>query len=491
MGNSLDTTRLLISLAFALYLLTVLAIGIIGYLRTQDLDDYLLGGRRLGRWSTALSAGASDMSGWLLLGLPGFAYLAGFEAIWIAAGLLAGTALNWYLVAGRLRSASEAAGNALTIPEFLERQLDDRRRILRPLCALFVLLFFLFYTSAGLVAAGKLFESVFGLPYHWAVLTGALAVMIYTAFGGFLAVVWTDVLQGLLMVVALALIALLALEQVGGWQSMQSAMVANDPALIDPFSQRNGQSLGLIAILSLLGWGLGYFGQPHIQVRFMAIRHPGLMGSARRIALSWTALCMAAALLIGFTGIGLLPAPLTGPDSERVYMELIALLLHPVVAGLCLAAILAAIMSTVDSQLLVASSALTEDLLRMLPRIRITDRGLVHVGRLAVALIAVFATWLALDPERMVLDLVAYAWAGFGAAFGPVLLMSLYWKRMNSHAAIAGILTGGLTVIIWQRLEGGLFDLYELVPGFCLSLLVITTVGLITHQTSNRSGISR
>lgn len=481
----------LISMAFATYLLAVLAIGVIGYLHTHNLNDYLLGGRRLGRWATALSAGASDMSGWLLLGLPGFAYLAGFEAGWIALGLLAGTALNWYLIATPLRRASEAADNALTIPEFLERRLADRQRLLRPLCALFVLLFFLFYTSAGLVGAGKLFESVFGLSYHWAVLAGAITVLLYTAFGGFLAVVWTDVLQGLLMAVALVVIAVLVLDQTGGWQSLQIAMTTHDPALTDPFRSSDDKTLGWLAILSLLGWGLGYFGQPHIQVRFMAIRHPALIGTARRIALLWTALCMTAALIIGFGGIVLLPEPLTGADSERVYIELIALLLHPVVAGLCLAAILAAIMSTVDSQLLVASSALTEDLFRMLPRIKLTESGLVRVGRLAVVVIALLATWLAMDPDRRVLDLVAYAWAGFGAAFGPTLLMTLYWKRMHSHAAIAGILAGGLTVIVWRQLNGGLFDLYELVPGFCFSLLAILIAGFCLNPGPGKWHIRR
>lgn len=471
----------LISAAFAVYLLTVLIIGLYGYRRTRDIADYLLGGRRLGRWAAALSAGASDMSGWLLLGLPGYAYLAGFEAGWIALGLFIGTYLNWVMIAGRLRSASEAADNALTLPEFLERRFGDRSHALRLLCAVMILVFFLFYTSAGLVAAGKLFESVFGLPYVWAVCAGTLAVLLYTLFGGFLAVAWTDLLQGLLMLTALVAVTLFALARLGGWDGLVSNLQQVNPALADLWQDRHGEPLGLLAIASLLGWGLGYFGQPHIQVRFMAIRTRALIGPARRIAITWTALCMAAALLIGWAGHGLIAEALTASDSEKVFIILVELLFHPAVAGLCLAAILAAIMSTVDSQLLVASSALTEDLYRLLPRSALPPSGqLVWIGRTGVLAIALLALWLALDPDRQVLDLVAHAWAGFGAAFGPTLLLALYWQRMNGMSAVTGVLVGGLTVLIWPRLDGGWFELYELVPGFCLSLLSCLLVGWLT-----------
>lgn len=467
----------LAGLAFAVYLLIIAVIGIIAYRRTGDIGDYLLAGRRLGRWVTALSAGASDMSGWLLLGLPGYAYLAGFEAGWIAAGLLAGTLLNWLLVARRLRIASAEAGNALTLPEFFERRFQDDSHLLRCLCAIMILVFFLFYTSAGLAAAGKLFESVFGFSYVGAVTLGTLAVLLYTAFGGFLAVAWTDLLQGLLMAAALVAVALLAFEHVGGWSGLTTAMNHQSPALTRPWTDRDGQALGLIGIGSLLGWGLGYFGQPHIQVRFMAIRSPSLITAARHIAVTWTAVCLLAALVVGWAGLGVLDTALAGADSEKVFIHLVGILFHPLLAGLCLAAILAAIMSTVDSQLLVASSALTEDLYRLLPgRQQTSPAGLLWIGRLAVLIIALLAMGLALDPDSRVLDLVAYAWAGFGAAFGPALLLALYWRRFSRAGAAAGIVTGGVCVIVWSRLDGGWFELYELVPAFLLSLLACLAV---------------
>lgn len=474
---------LLIHLSFAVYLITVLVIGVVAYRRTRDIGDYLLAGRRLGPWVTALSAGASDMSGWLLLGLPGYAYLAGFEAGWIALGLLTGTVLNWLLVARRLRIASVAADNALTLPAYFERRFGDDSHLLRCLCAVMILIFFLFYTSAGLVAAGKLFESVFGLPYTQAVIWGTLAVLLYTAFGGFIAVAWTDLLQGLLMFIALTIAALLAYEASNGWPGLVTALDQQSPALTDIWTDRSGHALGAIGIVSLLGWGLGYFGQPHIQVRFMAIRSPEHIPAARNIAVVWTALCLLAALIIGWTGNSLLAQPLTGSDSEKVFMYLIELLFHPVIAGLCLAAILAAIMSTVDSQLLVASSALTEDLYRLLPGRRpVNENRLLWIGRLSVLAIALLAMWLALDPQRRVLDLVAYAWAGFGAAFGPTLILALYWPRVHRLAAAAGILTGGLTVIIWKQLQGGWFDMYELVPAFGLSAAACLLVTLCCRR---------
>ena len=337
------------------------------------------------------------------------------------------------------------------------------------------------------MAAGKLFESVFGFSYLWAVVLGTLAVLLYTTFGGFLAVAWTDLLQGLLMAAALIAVALLAFSQVGHWSGLVSMLNEHNPALTHIWTDRDNQPLGFIGILSLLGWGLGYFGQPHIQVRFMAIRQPEMISAARNIAVSWTAICLLAALVVGWTGIGLLETPLTGADSEKIFMELVSVLFHPLVAGLCLAAILAAIMSTVDSQLLVASSALTEDLYRMLPAARHTNqRSLLWIGRLAVLVIALLAMWLALDPDRKVLDLVAYAWAGFGAAFGPALLLALYWRRMNRYAAAAGIITGGVGVITWKQLQGGWFDLYELVPAFFLSLLACYIFAILTDSRSRR-----
>lgn len=469
-----------IGATFVIYILLMLAIGWAAYRRTRSLSDYILGGRRLGPWVAALSAGASDMSGWLLLGLPGYAYASGMEASWLVMGLLAGTWLNWRLVARRLRSYSMAAGNALTLPAFFEQRFAERTRLLRIISALFILLFFLFYTSSGLVAGGKLFETVFGLPYVWAVAAGTGAIILYTFLGGFLAVSWTDLVQGLLMAAALLIVPVIAITHVGGWGSTLDKMRAENPALLDAFTDNSGQPLGVIAIISLLGWGLGYFGQPHILARFKAIRLATDVAGARRIAVSWTALTLVGATLVGFVGMPYLEPPLAGADTEKVFMLLVGSLFHPLLAGILLAAILAAIMSTADSQLLVSSSALAEDFYKALLRQQASQRELVAVGRIAVVVIALIALVLALDPESKVLELVAYAWAGFGAAFGPTLILSLYWKRMNSAGALAGIIAGGVTVVVWKQLSGDLFELYEIVPGVVASLLAIIAVSLLT-----------
>lgn len=469
---------------FVIYLVLMLLIGVVAYRRTQDLSDYILGGRRLNSWVAALSAQASDMSGWLLLGLPGFAYVAGLESVWLALGLLAGTYLNWRVVAARLRRYTQAAGDALTLSDFLEHRFADRSHVLRIISALFILLFFLFYTSSGLVAGGKLFNSVFGLPYVWAVLSGAGVVIAYTFLGGFLAVSWTDAVQGTLMLFALIAVPVVAIMDMGGWDAMLSAMAHTNTALLKAFSSTDGEPLTVIAVVSLLGWGLGYFGQPHILARFMAIRSPREIPTARRIAIGWVTLALLGALLVGFAGIGFLDNPLTGADTEKVFIHLVTALFHPVVAGICLAAILAAIMSTADSQLLVSSSALADDFYKGLLRPEASDRELVWVGRGAVVAISVWAVILALNPKIKVLELVAYAWAGVGAAFGPTVLLSLFWKRMTRGGALAGIVAGGLTVIIWRQAGGGLFELYELVPGALLSIVAIVLVSIASRQPS-------
>lgn len=464
---------LAIGTTFAVYLVSMLAVGVVFYRSSHDLADYILGGRGLNPWVTALSAGASDMSGWLLLGLPGYAYSAGLQAGWIALGLLAGTYLNWRVVAARLRRYTRVAGDALTLSDFFESRFQDRSRILRCVSALFILVFFLFYTSSGLVAGGKLFAAVFGLPYYWAVLAGALVIVGYTFLGGFLAVCWTDLFQGLLMAAALVVVPVAALSGLGGWNHAEGAMAAVNPYLLDPLRGRDGHALSLVAVLSLLGWGLGYFGQPHILVRFMAIRSHQEMPRARRIAMTWVTVSLAGALLVGFAGIGFLHPPLAGADTEKVFIRLVAALFHPVPAGILLAAILAAIMSTADSQLLVASSALAEDFYKQLLRRNAGPRELIWVARAAVLVIAAGALWLARDPGSKVLDLVSYAWAGFGAAFGPALLLALFWERMTRWGALAGIVTGGATVMVWTPISGGWFDLYAIIPGFLFSTLAI------------------
>ncbi|NIP73333.1 MAG: sodium/proline symporter PutP [Gammaproteobacteria bacterium] len=473
-----------VAATFAGYILAMLLIGAAAFRQTRDLSDYILGGRRLGRWVAALSAGASDMSGWLLLGLPGYAYASGFEAAWLAAGLLAGTYVNWRVVAQRLRAYSELAGNALTLPEFLEQRFGDRSRLLRVVSAALILLFFMFYTSSGLVAGGRLFETVFGLPYPWAVAGGAAAVVLYTLFGGFLAVSWTDLAQGLLMAAALLIVPVVAAWEVGGWEATLSHMRAVSPALLSAFSDRQGDTLSALAVISLLGWGLGYFGQPHILARFMAIRGTGQVATARRIAVTWTALTLAGATAVGFAAIAYLEPALTGPDTEKAFMLLVGALFHPVVAGVLLAAILAAIMSTADSQLLVSSSALAEDFYKALWRPAAGPGELVMVGRAAVLVIALLAFALAMDPDSKVLELVAYAWAGFGASFGPTLILALYWPRMTRAGALAGILGGGITVVVWRQLQDGVFELYELVPGFLVSAVAVIAVSLIDRPPS-------
>ena len=466
-----------ITLTFVLYLLVVLAIGIVAWRSTADLRDYILGGRRLGRWTTALSAQASDMSGWLLLGLPGYAYLAGLESAWLVAGLLAGTWLNWRLTARRLRIATEAYGDALTLPEYLQRRFADPYGLLRLLGAAVVLLFFTFYTASGLVAGGKLFETVFGLPYAWAVMAGTGAVLAYTFIGGFLAVSWTDALQGMLMLVALVLVALFSMIAVGGLEGLTAGMEARNPALLSAFTDSAGAPLTVLAVVSLLGWGLGYFGQPHILARFMAVRSSGELDASRRIAVGWVIIALGAATLVGLAGAAWLDPPLAGADSEKIFMAMATALLHPVVAGICLAGILAAVMSTADSQLLVASSAVSEDLYRDLLRPNAGAGELLWIGRGAVIVIAIGAYALALDPDSKVLDLVAYAWAGFGASFGPTILASLYWRRMSLAGAYAGLLVGGITVVAWKSQSGGIFDLYEIVPGVILSALAVAVFG--------------
>ncbi|MFE8071556.1 sodium/proline symporter PutP [Marinobacteraceae bacterium S3BR75-40.1] len=465
---------------FIVYILLMLAIGYIAWRRTSNLSDYILGGRNLGPVPSALSAGASDMSGWLLLGLPGYAYSAGYEASWIAIGLLIGTWLNWLVVARRLRNYSYSANDSLTLPAFFENRFHDHTRLLRVISAFFILLFFLFYTSSGLVAAGKLFETVFGWSYQWAVIIGALAIVSYTFFGGFLAVSWTDVIQGLLMFAALMVVPVLAINAVGGWELTESAMASRNAAYLGFFSDSKGDPLTFVAIVSLLAWGLGYFGQPHILARFKAIKSEHDVPRARRVAVTWSALCLFGACLVGFAGIGYFETPLE--DSEKVFMMLVDALFHPVIAGILLAAILAAVMSTADSQLLVSSSALAEDFYKAIFRREASQSELVWVGRFAVFGIAIVACLLGLNPDSKVLELVSYAWAGFGAAFGPALILSLYWKRMNRWGALAGIIVGGTTVVIWGNISGGIFDLYEIVPGFLFALISIVVVSLVTAE---------
>lgn len=463
--------------AFACYLALMLAVGGYAWRRVRDQSDFILGGRRLGRWTAALSAGASDMSGWLLLGLPGYAYAAGLESLWLAGGLLLGTWLNWRLVACRLRIYSAALDDALTLPEYFERRFGARGRLLRTTAALFIVLFFLFYAASGLVAGGKLFATAFDLPYRLAVGVGAVIILGYTLFGGFLAVSWTDVVQALLMALALVSVPVLAAAR-----TLSAAQPVVPVGFFNPLTDAQGMPLSVAAAASLAAWGLGYFGQPHILARFKAVRSAAQLPRARMIAVTWTAWCLVGATAVGMTGALTVQPPLSGPDTETVFMVLVQWLVHPVVAGLLLAAILAAIMSTADSQLLVASAALSEDLYRGWLRPAASPTELLSMSRAAVLGVGLAATWLAWDPDRRVLDLVAYAWAGFGAAFGPPLLLSLYWERMNVHGALAGMVTGAATVVVWRAWIAQASGIYELLPGFALSLGATLVVSLLTAR---------
>ncbi|KII76274.1 sodium/proline symporter PutP [Vibrio renipiscarius] len=470
-----------ITTTFVAYLILMLAIGVIAYLRTKNSSDYFLGGRTLGPWPAALSAGASDMSGWLLLGLPGYAYAAGIEAFWLAGGLLVGTWANWLINAKRLRTYSITT-DALTIPEFFARRFNDKSNLIQTISAFFILLFFLFYTSSGLVAGGKLFETVFGLEYSTAVVIGTLCVVSYTLFGGFLAVSWTDLVQGLLMAAALMIVPIAAMQ--GGLGELTQQLETINPELLTLWNDSKGEPLSAIAIISLVAWGLGYFGQPHILARFKASRSNKDLTTARRIAVLWTALSMVGALLVGL--VGLVYVTNTGSvsldDGEKIFMLLVNAMFHPVIAGILLAAILAAVMSTADSQLLVSSSALAEDFYKQVFKKDATSDEVVMVGRLAVVGISVVALILAMTPDSSVLGLVSYAWAGFGAAFGPAMVLSLYWSRMNRFGALAGIVIGGVTIVLWKQVSGGIFDVYEIVPGIIFSTLAIVVVSLITGE---------
>ncbi len=480
-------------ITFLVYLIGMLAIGIVMYRRTTDLSDFVLGGRSLGPAVAALSAGASDMSGWLLLGLPGAIYLSGISESWIAIGLAIGAYLNWQFIAKRLRVYTEVSNNAITIPDFLENRFKDTSRMLRLISALVILLFFTFYTSSGMVAGAKLFEASFGLSYQAALWIGVIVVVSYTFLGGFLAVVWTDFIQGTLMLLALIVVPIVAISQLGGWNGAVEAVGNINPSHLSMI-----KGVGLIAIISSLAWGLGYFGQPHIIVRFMALKSAKDVPTARFIGTTWMILGLYGAIFTGFAGLAFVASQDTSifsefgigvvneggiqmlDDPEKIFIAFSQILFHPVVAGLLLAAILSAIMSTIDSQLLVSSSAVAEDFYKAIFRRNASDTELVWVGRIATVAIALIAAVIAINPESSVLELVSYAWAGFGAAFGPIIILSLFWKKTTRNGALAGIIVGAVTVIIWgDFLSGGIFDLYEIVPGFLLNLIITVVVSLM------------
>lgn len=458
---------------FAAYLLLIFTLGFNAYQRTHNLGDYILGGRKLGSVVTALSAGASDMSGWLLLGLPGAIYLAGISEIWIGVGLLIGAYCNWLFVSRRLRIYSEHADNALTLPDYLESRFDDRTRTLRLVSATVILLFFTFYTASGLVGGAILFESSFGLNYSTALISGALIIVTYTFIGGFLAVSWTDAIQAMLMLAALIIAPVAVIKVAGGGEAVLIQMQAVKPESLTLFS-----NMSLLGFISLMAWGLGYVGQPHILARFMAAENTVKLVSARRIAMAWMLLVLSGSVATGLAGIAYFgQQPLDNP--ETVFITLSQQLFNPWVAGVITAAILSAIMSTIDSQLLISSSVISEDFYRAFIRPEATERELLMLSRAAVIVIALMALVIAGDRESRVLILVSYAWAGFGSAFGPVILFSLFWRRMTALSAVTGMVVGAVTVLVWSTLSGGLFELYELAPGFVFSSLAIVMVSYL------------
>ncbi|MBK0031787.1 sodium/proline symporter PutP [Erwinia sp. S43] len=467
---------------FCVYILGMVLIGFIAYRSTKNFDDYILGGRSLGSVVTALSAGASDMSGWLLMGLPGAIFISGISESWIAIGLTLGAWLNWKIVAGRLRVQTEHHDNALTLPDFFSSRFEDSSKLLRVISALVILVFFTIYCASGVVAGARLFESTFGMSYETALWAGAAATIVYTFVGGFLAVSWTDTVQASLMIFALILTPVIVIIAVGGLGDSLQVIEAKSMANLDML-----KNLNFVAVISLLGWGLGYFGQPHILARFMAADSHRSIRTARRIGMTWMILCLAGAVAVGFFGIAFFQnhpelAAGVNENGERIFIELTRILFNPWIAGVLLSAILAAVMSTLSCQLLVCSSALTEDLYKNFLRKKASQRELVWVGRLMVLLVAVVAIALAANPNNRVLGLVSYAWAGFGAAFGPVVLFSLIWRRMTRNGALAGMIVGAATVLLWKNY--GYAELYEIIPGFLFGSIAIVIFSLIGKAPS-------
>lgn len=465
-------------ISLGVYFVAMLLIGFYAYRKTSNLNDYMLGGRGLGPSVTALSAGASDMSGWMLMGLPGAMYTTGLSSAWLAIGLSIGAYLNYLILAPRLRAYTELANDSITIPDFLENRFSDNTKILRSVSAIVIIVFFTLYTSAGFVSGGTLFESAFGLDYRIGLFVTAGVVIVYTLFGGFLAVSLTDFVQGLIMFVALILVPVVAFTDLGGTANVMDSVQKIDPTLMDIF-----KGTSVIGIMSFLAWGLGYFGQPHIIVRFMAINSVEELKPARRIAMGWMIISIIGALAVGLVGIAYVSKNnISLEDPETIFILFSNILFHPYITGFLLAAILAAIMSTISSQLLVTSSALTEDFYKAFFRRKAGDKELVLVGRLAVLLVSLVGLALSYTPKDSILSLVGNAWAGFGSAFGPAILLSLYWKRMNRWGALAGIVVGAATVMVWISVPALKGFMYEMIPGFFLSLIAVVVVSLMTNK---------
>lgn len=474
-------------IALVIYFLLMLAIGVYAYRQSSsNLSEYMLGGRKLGPAITALSAGASDMSGWLLMGLPGALYLSGISQIWIAIGLVLGAWANYLFLAPRFRIYTEIAKDSITLPDYFEHRFGDTTRSLRLISALVIVVFFTLYTASGVVAGGKLFETVFQLDYFYGLALTVSVVILYTLLGGFLAVSMTDFVQGIIMFLALVIVPVVTIDIVGGITPMLNVVEALNPAHLDLFT-----GTSVLGIISLMAWGLGYFGQPHIIVRFMAIRSVKDFPVARRIGMSWMIVSLLGAVATGFVGIAYVQQTSTPlADPETIFILLSQVLFHPFVTGFLLAALLAAVMSTISSQLLVTSSALTQDFYKTFFNKTASDGHLVMMGRLSVLLVAVIAVVIALDRSSSILSLVSNAWAGFGAAFGPVVLCSLYWSRMTRQGALAGMIVGAATVLFWVYAPVNVADkplndlLYAMVPGVIMATIAIVVGSLFTAKPS-------
>lgn len=489
--------------AFAAYMIMMIAIGALYMKKTNNSEDYFLGGRGLGGWVAALSAQASDMSGWLLMGLPGAVYAYGMGQAWIAIGLLTGTILNWVFISGRLRRYTIRANNSLTLPAYFENRFHDKKQILLIISSVVIVIFFLVYTASALAAGGKLFHLVFGLDYRIALTIGAAVILLYTFMGGFMAVCVTDFIQGMLMLVGILAVPIAALFLVGS-ENMTSLLdasgVAQGSQSFLNLMHSGGKAYTGMEIFSQFAWCFGYFGMPHILVRFMAVRDEKEIRKSRWIAIIWCTLSLAFACALGVIGRAYLYPVILGTEgagsAENVFIEMITKvftqdLALPFVGGLFLCGILAAIMSTADSQLLVTASAVSEDLYHQVVNPKADSKKVLSISRITVLVVAVLAYIIALDPDSSIMGLVSNAWAGFGAAFGPLVVLSLYWKRTNLPGAVAGIVSGALTVLVWDYLPlaggrtlGAATGLYSLAVGFAVSLALIVGVSLATKAPS-------
>lgn len=476
---------------FGLYLALMIIIGFIGYKSTKSLNDYILGGRSLGAFVTGLSAGASDMSGWLLMGLPGAVFISGISEAWIAIGLIIGAYFNWKFVAQRLRVYTEHAGDSLTLPNFFAHRFNDEKHHLRIISSLVILIFFTIYCASGIVAGALLFSNMFEISYQQALIISVFATISYVFIGGFLAVSWTDTIQASLMIFALvftvisACIAVYNVDLTNFHENSQNISGILDLFDVGQLDLLTGTSL--IGIISAMAWGLGYFGQPHILVRFMAAESSEKIPAARRISMTWMIICLTAAIIIGMVGIAYFRAfpefaANVNKNAETIFLELANHVLNPFWIGIIMAAILAAIMSTLSCQLLVCSSSLTDDFYRTFLRPNAGQTELVWVGRLMVLLVSAIAVYLSLDPNNKVLTMVSYAWAGFGASFGSVILLSLFWRKMNKNGALAGIIVGATTVLLWKNFLAEITGVYEIIPGFIFALTAAVLFSLISKQ---------